>query len=110
MIQKIITDIKEAEDIKILKNAGGAYFVDTVTGKALFVPLWYGNRLDLERMLLYTGNDIDLHPDIPDYNDLVKTGRIKLRKIFKEHDIFLKKYHSCSPNVALPVNQSKTLI
>lgn len=84
MIQNIITDIK---DIAKLKGFDGIYFFDTVKKVSLFLPRWYGNRLDLDKMLLYSGQDAEDHPELKDYNDLIREGRIEERTIYREYDV-----------------------
>ncbi len=88
MVQKIITNIK---DINKIKNFSGLYFIDITTATPLFIPLWYGNKLDLDKMLVYTNEDIDKHPELPDYNDLIRTKRIVELHIFRSYDIYVKK-------------------
>lgn len=87
MIEKIITDVK---DVDKLRNFDGRYFIDTTTATPLFLPLWYGNRLDLNRMLLYTLEDAEAHPELPDYNDLLRTGRLVELHICRQYEIYPK--------------------
>lgn len=86
MIQPIITDIN---DVSRLPDFSGIYFFDTVKKVSLFLPLWYGNRLDLDRMLVYSGQDAEEHPELKDYNDLIREGRIVKRTIYREYDVIL---------------------
>lgn len=91
MIQPIITDIN---DVSRLPDSSGIYFFDTVKKVSLFLPLWYGNRLDLDKMLVYSGEDAEEHPELKDYNDLIREGRIEEKTIYREWSITPK----CVPN------------
>jgi len=87
MGQNIITNIK---DIDKIKDFSGRYFIDIVTATPLFLPLWFGNKLDLDKLLVYSGEDIEKHPELPDYNDLIRTGRIVELHICRTYDIYVK--------------------
>jgi len=84
MIQSIITDVK---NVGQLPHFTGRYFIDTVTATSLFLPEWFGNKLDLDKMLLYTVEDIDKHPELPDYNDLIRTGRLIELHICRQYEV-----------------------
>ena len=84
MVWKIITDIREASQKGLLTD--GRYFIDITTATPLFLPLWYGNKLDLDKMVVYSGVDIK-HPKLPDYNDLLRTGRLAELHVCRSYDI-----------------------
>lgn len=93
MVKPIITDIKAAEQAGLLTS--GRYFIDITTATPLFLPLRFGNKLDLDKMLVYTDKDIDDHPELPDYNDLIKTGRIQELNICRSYDIYFEAFKDC---------------
>lgn len=108
MVKPIITDIKAAEQAGLLTS--GCYFIDITTATPLFLPLWFGNKLDLDRMLVYTDKDIDTHPELKDYNNLVKTGRIAELTIYRNYDIDLKDINDCSIRKKLTAKDFEKII
>lgn len=86
-MQKIITKRKEAGEAGLLKN--GMYFERTDNGQAMYLPIWYGNKLDLETMTLYTPADNLGSVPFPDLNELVREGVIKEKHIYLSFDITL---------------------
>lgn len=89
-MQKIITDRKEAAAAGILK--AGLYFEKADNRQKMYLPIWYGNKLDLESMTVYTPADnLDSIP-FPDLNELVKDGLVLEKKAYRVHDIFLAAY------------------
>jgi hypothetical protein len=93
MPRQIITDRAEATRKGLLSD--GRYFVRASDNTPMFLPIWYGNRLDLDNLLLFSGNEIDEHPEFPDLNDLVRDGRVTEATIYRSHDIFLEKFSGC---------------
>lgn len=91
-MEKIITDYEQAKAAGLLRE--GYYFVHVPTGRKLYLPFYFGNRLDLDKMEIHycastTGKEF------PDLNALVKEGIIKIEPFFKEHEVYLDKYPHC---------------
>ena len=92
-MDKIITDINAAKAAGLLRD--GRYFIRVSDGTPLFLPIWYGNRVDLGNLLLFTGNEVDAHPEIPDLNELVSSGLVREATVYRCHDIDLPKFRDC---------------
>ena len=83
----IITDRRTAEKKGMLTD--GRYFIHAQSGTALYLPIWYGHRLDLKNMLVTESMDeIPLRPDLPDLNELVRQGHVLEATIYRCHDIY----------------------
>lgn len=108
MVKPIITDIKAAEQAGLLTS--GRYFIDITTATPLFLPLWFGNKLDLDKMIVYTDKDIDAHPELKDYNDLVRTGRIAELTIYREHDMRVQLFSDYECRKRLNATDMKEII
>lgn len=82
----IITDRKTAAESGMLTD--GRYFIHAQSGTPLYLPIWYGHRLDLKNMLVTGSRDeIPLRPEFPDVNQLVKEGYLLEATIYRYHDI-----------------------
>lgn len=82
----IITDRKTAEKKGMLTD--GRYFIHAQSGIPLYLPIWYGHRLDLKNMLVTEDpKEIDTRTDLPDLNELVKKGYVLEATIYRCHDI-----------------------
>ncbi len=93
-MKKIITNRAEAVKKGMLKD--GRYFIHLQSGTALYLPIWYGHRLDLKNMLITENEkEIEQRTDLPDLNQLIKEGYIIDVNIFRAHDIFLAKFKNC---------------
>lgn len=85
----IITDREQARKAGYLSD--GRYFVNAKTGTAMYLPIWYGHRLDLENMLVTEDRaEIEVRTEFPDLNQLVKTGAVLEATIYRGHDIYPK--------------------
>lgn len=85
-MKPIITDISTARSKGMLRD--GRYFIHAQSGTPLYLPIWYGHRLDLKNMLVTESRDeIPLRPEFPDVNQLVKEGYILEATIYRCHDI-----------------------
>lgn len=93
MPKKIITDRDEAREKGLLND--GRYFIRTSDGTAMYLPIWYGNRLDLDNLLLFTGKENEENPQYPDINELIKEGKVRDATIYRYHDIFLPRFPGC---------------
>lgn len=84
----IITDRKTATGKGMLTD--GRYFTVASTGQDMFLPIWYGHRLDLDRMLVTESREeIASRTDLPDLNELVRKGTVINKTIYRSHDIDL---------------------
>lgn len=84
----IITSHTAAKSAGLLSH--GRYFIKASTGEAMYLPMWYGHRLDLDRMLITEDRDeIARRTEFPDLNELVKKGFVLEAAIYREHDIDL---------------------
>jgi hypothetical protein len=93
MPKPIITDRDEARKAGLLTD--GRYFLRASDDTPMYLPLWYGNRLDLDGLLLFSGNEIDEHPEWPDLNDLIRDGKVKEATIYRHHEIILPQFTGC---------------
>ncbi len=94
-MKRIVTDRAEAAKAGLL--ATGRYFVKASTGEAMYIPLWYGHRLDLKEMTVTEDRaEIDRRTDLPDLSLLVKQGYILEAAIYREHDVNLGYIHGMS--------------
>lgn len=95
----IITDRTTAVAKGLLTD--GRYFIHAQSGTPLFLPIWYGHRLDLKNMLITESREeIPLRPELPDLNQLVKEGYILEATIYRSHDISpaaFRNRHNCPP-------------
>lgn len=92
----IITDRNAAEKKGML--ADGRYFVKAQTGEAMYLPIWYGHRLDLDKMIITESREeIEKRTDLPDLNELVKKGYVLEATIFREHEVFCGFVRSFGP-------------
>lgn len=93
MIRPIITNPVDAEKAGLLKS--GVFFTvynpESCTLQDIYVPFYYGNRLDLREMKVYSGEDAYKNPNLPDLNDLVRQQRLITRTIYREYEINLGK-------------------
>lgn len=90
MIQNIITNPVEAEKAGLLKSGifFTAYNPETCEVKDIYIPYYYGNRLDLNEMKIYSGEDAEkMKMLLPDLNDLTREGRLIKRAVYREYDI-----------------------
>lgn len=87
----IITDRKTAADKGMLTD--GRYFIHAQSGTPLYLPIWYGHRLDLANMLVTESREeIPLRPEFPDVNQLIREGRLLEATIYRCHDIAPKEF------------------
>jgi hypothetical protein len=90
-MKPIITDINEARSKGMLRD--GRYFLRTDTGQPMYLPIWYGHRLDLANMTVTENREeIAIRTDLPDLNQLIKEGKVRNATIYREHDIFLPEF------------------
>lgn len=90
----IITDIAVAREKGLLKD--GRYFVKADDGTPMFLPIWYGNRLDLQNMLVTESiEEIDVQNHLPSLSDLVRPGAVKEATLYRCHEIRLPKFTGC---------------
>ena len=94
MPKRIITDRVKAREKGLMKN--GRYFIRTSDRTPMYIPIWYGNRIDLEGLLLYQGEECDANPDIPDLTTLVKTGKVEEAEIFRSHEVNVTAFTDCT--------------
>lgn len=93
-MKKIITNREEAVKKNMLKD--GRYFLHIQSGTAMYLPIWYGHRLDLKNMLITENQqEIETRTDLPDLNQLIREGYVIDLNIFRSHDIFLPKFKDC---------------
>lgn len=61
-------------------------------------------------MLLYSGKDAEQHPELPDYNDLIRSGRIEHRTVYRKWCIALKRVPSRFSDRHLSMKRFKEII
>ena len=91
-MKKVITNYEEARNNGLLSM--GKYFVIVKTGQKIYLPYYFGHRLDVEN-LEYALSTSDERTDLPDLNALVKAGIIRDESIYKEHDILPEGFDHC---------------
>lgn len=93
MPNKIITSESLARRKGLLKS--GRYFIRTSDNLPMYLPIYYLNRVDLDNLLLYEGEEIKAHPEIPDINELIRNGLVKDATLYREYDIDLAEFNTC---------------
>ena len=108
-----MTPIITHRDTALTKGmlSSGRYFIEKHSGTAMYLPIWYGHRLDLRNMTITENSaEIDARTDLPDLNQLVKQGYLLEATIYREHDIYPKGYPHCDCRRKLQDAEIETII
>ena len=108
-MKPIITDRKAATDAGMLTD--GRYFIRKDTGQAMYLPIWYGHRLDLANMMVTENKqEIFLMNQFPNINQLVKEGKVAEATIYREYEIYLEQFGSCGTRRELSEKQIRKMV
>ncbi len=100
----IITDRAEARNKGLLIS--GTYFMRNDTGRPLFLPIRYDNRINLELMVYFHYDDTSEEAmKCHTLTELLHNGTITEKKLYKEYEIVLNDFPFCGTRKILSPNK-----